>query len=110
MRFRGLLVAQPAVLHVYLSHPVATPAALERMQSMLQVLIDAGLDEPTAERLYATLHTYTIGFAALEASRSVWSSTNETGDAMMVRLASFTTESQFISGMGLLLAAVARPA
>ena len=103
MRLRRLLVAQPAVLHVYLSHPVATPAALVRMQSMLSVLHDAGLDERTAERLYATIHTYTIGFAALEASRSKWSSTNTTADATMNRLAAFTTSKQFIGGLHLLL-------
>lgn len=103
MRFRRLLVSQPAVLHVYLSHPVATPAALDRMQSMLNVLHGAGLDPPAAERLYATIHTYTIGFAALEASRSQWKSTNQSEDAMMKRLATFTTTEQFVAGIELLL-------
>jgi len=106
MRFRSLLVSQPAVLHVYLSHPVATPAALERMRAMLQMLREAGLDERTAEQHYATLHTYTIGFSALEASRSKWTSTNAIDDAMMKQLATFTTTNQFVAGMELLLQGV----
>jgi AcrR family transcriptional regulator len=107
-RFRRLLVSQPAVLHVYLSHPVATPAALDRMQSMLSVLRSAGFEDGAARRTYATLHTYTIGFAALEASRSEWRSTNKSGDAIMKQLATFTTMSQFVSGLEMLLLGVER--
>ena len=74
---------------------------------MLNVLTNAGLDHQSAERLYATIHTYTIGFAALEASRSQWTSTNKTDDATMTRLASFTTTDQFVAGTELLLRGVA---
>jgi AcrR family transcriptional regulator len=106
MRLRNLLVARPAVLHVYLSHPVATPAAVERMESMLKVLRAAGLDEHSAGALYATLHTYTIGFAALEASRSAWKSTNDTDNALLKQLSEFTTTNQFVAGLDLLLRGV----
>ncbi len=108
MRLRHLLVSQPAVLHVYLSHPVASPAALDRMKSMLVVLDEAGLDPQDAERLYATIHTYTIGFATLESSRSKWSSSNNIEDAAMKQLATFTTTEQFTTGIALLLRGVER--
>jgi TetR/AcrR family transcriptional regulator, tetracycline repressor protein len=102
-RFRRLLVNKPAVLHVFLSHPVASPAAIERMDAMLEVLSTAGFNEEEALRIYATLHTYTIGFAALEASRSKWESTSKRGDANMRQLSSFTTTGQFNIGLEVLL-------
>ncbi|MGA7834727.1 MAG: TetR/AcrR family transcriptional regulator C-terminal domain-containing protein [Acidimicrobiales bacterium] len=103
-RFRHLLVTQPAVLHVYLSHPVASPAALERMRFVLGVLRDAGFSDAGARRTYAALHTYTIGFSALEASRSKWDSASEKTDAVMRELATFTTARQFVAGLEMLLA------
>lgn len=106
-RFRQLLVSQPAVLHVYLTHPVASPAALERMNAAVQVLRDAGLSREAAQRTYAALHTYTVGFSALEASRSRWQATTDTSDAIVRQLASFTTTKQFVIGLEMLLSAVA---
>ncbi len=69
-RLRHFLVAQPAALHVYLSHPVVSPTALARMATMMRVLRAALGDEQAAGRAYAAIHTYTVGFAALEASRA----------------------------------------
>ena len=107
-RFRKLLVEQPAVLHVYLGHPVTTPAALERMQAMLNVFHDAGFDDVVSERTYATLHTYTLGFAALESSRLKWQTTNDIRDTTTRKLATFTTTSQFVAGLEILLRGVAQ--
>lgn len=67
---RGLLVGSPAALRTFTGHPVATPAALARMEAALAVLRRAGFDGPDAARAFATVHTYTIGFAALEVSRA----------------------------------------
>ncbi len=69
-KLRALLVAEPAALYVYLRHPVVSPVAIQRMKAIMGVLRQAGLDEPAARRAYAALHTYTVGFAALEASRA----------------------------------------
>jgi AcrR family transcriptional regulator len=69
-RLRHFLVAQPAALHVYLSHPVVSPAALARMATIMRVLRAALGDEEDAVAAYAAIHTYTVGFAALEASRA----------------------------------------
>lgn len=102
-RFRTLLVTQPAVLHVYLSHPVTSASALERMNAMLRVLGEAGFSDGGAEQTYAALHTYTIGFSALEASRSKWHATNEATDDTARRLATFTTSEQFRIGLTMLL-------
>ncbi len=108
-RFRQLLVFQPAVLHVYLSHPVASSVALERMGVVLDVLNEAGFSAEEANRIYAALHTYTIGFSALEASRSKWVSTSGEYDDAMKRLATFTTAKQFVIGLEMLLAGSPTP-
>ncbi len=106
-RLRSLLTSQPAALHVYLRGPVVSPAALERMGLMMAELVDALGSEPVARRIYAAIHTYTIGFAALEASRSEWTPTPDDSQwDLAVQLAAFTTPEQFAIGLELLLQAI----
>ncbi len=105
-RLRHLLVDQPAALHVYLSGPVVSPAALRRMDAMLDVLGRAGLDRTAARRAYAALHTYTVGFAALEASRSGWRPSPSDGGTA-AELAAFTSPEQFAVGLRYLLDGIA---
>jgi AcrR family transcriptional regulator len=66
---RTLLVAEPALLDRYSRRPVGVPAALARMDAALDVLARAGFDGAAAVTAFAAVHTYTIGFAALEAAR-----------------------------------------
>jgi AcrR family transcriptional regulator len=101
---RSFLVTQPAALHVYLSHPVISPAAMERMNAMLDVLRQAGLDEAAARSAYGALHTYTIGFAALEASRAGWAPGPGDDGGLASQLAAYTTAAQFTEGLRYLLA------
>lgn len=105
-RLRNLLIAEPAALHVYLSHPVVSPNAIARMEAMLEVLQSAGLSAEEAERAYAAVHTYTVGFAALEASRAKDKDAKRVQDPLHDRLAHFTTEAQFREGLSYLLAGV----
>jgi AcrR family transcriptional regulator len=100
--FRDFLVSQPAALHVYLRHPVVSPAAIERMEAMLRSLRSAGCSAKHAERAYATIHTYTIGFAALEANREAYV-LPPSDSALEARLAAFTTSRQFRDGLTYLL-------
>jgi AcrR family transcriptional regulator len=100
--FRDFLVSQPAALHVYLRHPVVSPAAIQRMNSMLESLRSAGCSERDAERAYASIHTYTIGFAALEANREAYV-LPPSDSALEARLAAFTTSRQFRDGLTYLL-------
>ena len=105
---RQFLVTQPAALHVYLRHPVVSPAAVGRMNAMMGVLRRGGLDEVTARSAYGALHTYTIGFAALEASRGGW--VLDSGDISSLdhQLAAYTTAGQFIEGLRYLLEGIGR--
>ena len=105
---RHFLVTQPAALHVYLTHPVVSPAAIERMNAMMDVLRRTGLDEATARSAYGALHTYTIGFAALEASRAGWTPDERDGDGLGRQLAAYTSAAQFTEGLRYLLAGIGR--
>ena len=108
-RLRAFLVDQPAALHVFLSHPVTSPAALARLRTALSVLESAGLDESAARRLYAAVHTYTLGFAALQASRARWLATNdESADPDAAWLAALSGPQQFSDGLAALIAGATR--
>jgi TetR/AcrR family transcriptional regulator, tetracycline repressor protein len=105
---RQFLVTQPAALHVYLRHPVVSPAGVERMDAMMSVLRRAGLDEAAARAAYGALHTYTIGFAALEASRARWVPGSGDATSLARQLAAYTTAGQFIEGLRYLLEGIGR--
>jgi TetR/AcrR family tetracycline transcriptional repressor len=107
-QLRDLLVREPAVRYVYLRHPVVSPAALQRMNVMLEVLHHAGFDAAAAERAYAAVQTYTIGFAALEASREGWRPPDTDVDPIATRLAAYTTPRQFAEGLNYLLDGIER--
>ena len=107
-RLRNLLVTQPAALHVYLRQPVTSSAAIARMDATLGVLRGAGLTPEDASRAYAAIQTYTIGFAALEASRLRWQPNPDDLDPTADRLAAFTTPGQFLDGLHFLLDGIER--
>lgn len=102
-RLRHFLVSQPAALHVYLRRPVVSPAALTRYEEMLRVLRRSGADERAVLSAYAAIHTHTIGFAALEASRARWAPTEPPADPITAQLAAFITPHQFAQGVRYLL-------
>jgi AcrR family transcriptional regulator len=114
-RLRDFLVSQPVALHVYLSRPVLSPAAIDRMNAMMGVLRRAGLSEDEARSAYGALHTYTIGFAALEASRAGSApgreaARGEEAGRLGRQLAGYTTTGQFITGLRYLLQGISRHA
>jgi AcrR family transcriptional regulator len=109
-KLRHFLVSQPAALHVYLRHPVVSPAAVERMNTMMGVLRRTGADEQTARRAYGALHTYTIGFAALEASRARWAPGSGDVSSLAQQLAAYTTAERFMDGLRHLLEGIRRDA
>lgn len=70
---------------------------------MLDVLNSAGFAKTQARRVYGVIHTYTVGFAALEASRGESTGDDDRTDDVMTELARLTTPSQFKVGLHLLL-------
>ena len=107
-RLRDLLIAEPVALHVFLTHPVVSPIAIARMETTLEVLRSAGFSSEDAEHAYAALHTYTVGFAALEASRAQHAPAGGASDPNRTRLARFTTAAQFRRGLNYLLEGIDR--
>jgi AcrR family transcriptional regulator len=104
-RLRTILVREPVALHVFLRHPVVTPTAITRMDAMLDVLASAGFTAAEARQAYGAIHTYTVGFAALEASRgqSAGHDDDERADDVVKELAKLATPAQFKAGLQLLL-------
>lgn len=107
---RSLLVEQPAALHVFLSHPVVSPAALDRMEAMMAVLRRVLGSEVEVTDAWAAIQTYTIGFAALEASREQRSAVGAPGSEVAEQLAGFATPHQFAVGLRFLLDGIETPA
>lgn len=105
-RLRQFLVSEPAALHVYLTHPVVSASAIARMESMIEVLRQALPDEEAARRAYAAIQTYTVGFAALEASRAGWNPSGAEVSDLAKQLAAFTTPRQFATGFSYLLSGI----
>jgi TetR/AcrR family transcriptional regulator, tetracycline repressor protein len=105
-QLRRFLVTQPAALHVYLKHPVVSPAAVSRMNAMMDVLRRALPGEDAARRAYASIHTYTVGFAALESSRSGWTPAADDPDGLAAQLAAYTTPEQFLDGLRSLISGI----
>jgi len=105
---RAFLVSQPAALHVYLKHPVVSPAAIDRMDAVMGVLRRTGIEEEAARHAYGALHTYTIGFAALEASRAGWVPGSDQAGSVARQLAALTTTEQFTEGLRYLLEGISR--
>jgi TetR/AcrR family tetracycline transcriptional repressor len=102
-RLRGFLVEEPAALHIYLSHPVVSPSAVTRMDAMVEVLTGALGTPERALRAYGAIQTYTIGFAALEASRLRWSPDERDPSPLARQLADYSTPRQFSEGVHYLL-------
>ncbi len=75
---------------------------------MMGVLRRTGLDEATARSAYGALHTYTIGFSALEASRAQRVSGSGDTSSLAHQLAAYTTAGQFMQGLRYLLEGVGR--
>ena len=106
---RHLLVREPGALYVYLRHPVTSPTAIRRMEMMLKILREAGYDVASSKTAYAAIQTYTVGFAALAASRAGWTppaGANRTAG----ELVAMTSPKQFASGLRYLLAGIEREA
>jgi AcrR family transcriptional regulator len=106
---RRLLVEEPGALYVYLRHPVISPTAIRRMETMLKILRDAGYDTAASKTAYAAIQTYTIGFAALETSRAGWTPPEGTSRTAS-ELVAMTSPKQFASGLRYLLSGIERDA
>jgi hypothetical protein len=68
---RHLLAEHPAYLNSVLRRPVANRPALEAVDGLIGALRRAGLSPQAAADSYSAIYAFCVGFAALEAGRSV---------------------------------------
>jgi hypothetical protein len=73
------------------------------MNAMMRVLRRTGIGEETARSAYGAVHTYTIGFAALEASRARRGPGSADAGSLARQLSAYTTTRQFTEGLRYLL-------
>ena len=102
-RLRDFLVSQPAALHVYLSHPVVSPAAIQRMNTMLGVLRRTGINEqPPGAPMAPCTPTPSASPRSKPPSAP---GTGQQADAgsLARQLAAYTTTRQFMDGLRYLL-------
>ena len=75
---------------------------------MIEVLHGAGIDDDAADRAYAAIHTYTVGFAAVQASRHRGDPPTQTIDLLAKSLGAYTSRKQFGVGLRYLLEGIQR--
>ena len=103
---RGVLRAEPELIELFTHQPVTTPAARARVVDALAALREAGFEEAEAVDAFAAVHTYTIGFCALENTRQRGSGHSVPADADLISdvIAGFVTERRFLIGLEAMLA------
>lgn len=106
---RGLLRAHPAIIGLYTREPLTTPAAKARLVAARTALMRSGFSEDDATRAYATIHTFLIGFCALEAGRGLIEPhpISSADDPLSDALAQFVTDEQFERGVQVIVAGIA---
>jgi AcrR family transcriptional regulator len=108
---RALLRDHPALIGLYTREPLTTPAAKHRLVAARRALVAVGFDELEATRAYATIHTFTIGFCALEAGRGLLDASPTTpadDDPLGQALSEFVTDEQFELGLEVIVAGLTR--
>jgi AcrR family transcriptional regulator len=97
---RTLLTQRPALLGVYNRQPVTTPAARQRLEDTVAVLVNLGWSRRRAVQAYAAVHTYTLGFCTLEAARDrAVRSPVVDGDRAATAIRGFVSSAQFKHGL-----------
>ncbi len=110
---RAVLRDHPTIITVFTRQPQVGAAAQSRLAAAQVVLVEAGYAPRDAVRVYAAVHTYTIGFCALEAGRAA--GTDETrrpsGEHDLAGvIASFVTEEQYSFGLQAIVRGLPKPA
>jgi AcrR family transcriptional regulator len=105
---RALSLEWPVLVEVFSRQPLTSRAATDRLEAAVAVLERDSFRPKAAIRAYAAVHTYTIGFCALEAGRASYvrrdpHSLTPAEDA----IESFVTGEQFRHGLRALIAGLA---
>jgi len=101
---RGILQRHPPILALFTRRPLVTPMAITRLDAASSVLTRAGYSVRDARHVYAAVHTYTLGFCALERARRGADAPLTTAGTPERVIADFVTEEQFRYGLRALVA------
>ncbi len=100
---RQVLEAQPAVMELYTRRAILGPMAVARLTGARTVLEAAGWSGVEANQRVAAVHTYTLGFCALEAARQRTRSPAEDLTADQRVIAEMVSVEQFDRGLRALI-------
>lgn len=108
---RALFLDHPVAVAVFTRQPVTTKAARRRLEVAVEILGSAGFEQADAVRIYAAVHTYTVGFCALEAARQAAARDRApTGsgeiDEPASLIAAFVNDDQFVFGLQAMIAGI----
>jgi AcrR family transcriptional regulator len=108
---RSLFLQHPVAIAVFTRQPVTTLAARRRLEVAVAVLGSVGFEPAAAVRVYAAVHTYTVGFCALEAARQAAArDLPPTGpddvDEAAALIAAFVNDEQFVFGLQAMIAGI----
>ncbi len=118
LMLRSLLREEPIVLQLFSRRPIVTPASRRRLAAAITVLRADGFDEDSAAQAYAAVHTYTLGFCALEQARNGehvaaagrdGAPDGSESDPNVARIGAFVSQEQFLFGLDALIAGIPRP-
>ncbi len=108
---RKVLRAHPPIVALYTRRPVTSPVSVERLVKARDSLMAAGHTSDEADRIYAAVHTYTLGFCALEGGRHAAGASRPDGEHELSRdqqaINEFVTEDQFTFGLRALVGGLA---
>jgi TetR/AcrR family transcriptional regulator, tetracycline repressor protein len=96
---RQLLHEHPPILTLFTRRPLITPMAIARLNGASGVLTRAGYSPADAHRIYATVHTYTLGFCALERARQRVDAPRTAAGSPERVIVDFVSEDQFRFGL-----------
>jgi AcrR family transcriptional regulator len=110
---RAALRQHPAMLALFNRRPITSPAARRRLEVAVEVLTASGFTPEGATQAYAAVHTYTIGFSALDEGRRTTPAPSgpidAAGDESSVAIRGFVSEEQFVHGLRALIAGLGPP-
>jgi AcrR family transcriptional regulator len=106
-----LLQEHPEAVALFMRRPVTSPAARRRLEAAVEVLVAGGFTPDGATRAYAAVHTYTVGFCALEAGRrrtpAPSAPLDAADDPASIAIRGFVNEDQFVHGLRALISGLA---
>jgi AcrR family transcriptional regulator len=106
---RRLFVEHPVAISAFARGPVTTPTARRRLEQSVEMLTAAGFTPDEAVKAYAAVHTYTVGFSTLEATRRSNANPRDLAvpvaelDSLHVSIHQFVSDDQFTYGLRALL-------